>query len=307
MATALYKDRIKIDELSAVSFVDKEKDYIETSITSESNKTSYKFKIKNFSSINGKLINDSAKIRYNTDNLELFLNYNQQSTDSRPVVFEHYPFVDNTESNVSSYTNELLTRKNLTNFETYYSKTSWNPKYGILAYNWENEYTTNGTTNPSTTLITNFKNFITKSENCARATYKFPYNSNVTDPISLSGFGENLVVFYTVAGIVSVKSTIKDQKSGTIYLEARENSEKEWITIDSAVFKFANDSNSPGTYITLNGYLSTNFETRLRLNLHPQGYSMNLSEFRQSKYALTNHYVNTFVGFGYCPNYAMTS
>ena len=85
-----------------------------------------------------------------------------------------------------------------------------------------------------------------------------------------------------------------------------------WVTKEYVAKNFKEDDQSdistiPGTYITLTGYLYSDFETRLKINLHPHAYSMNLNDYRDTKYALTTHYSNTFVGFIDIPNYKSES
>lgn len=310
-----FSNRVRIDELSAVSAVNPTTDYINISDTEVS--VSKKFQISNFSS-NNDAVNNAAVDRYSTPSndlnihdLTLFSSENEykQSLDSdKETYFEKHPIVDyHTDVSVLQE-QSLITKTNLNEFEHYLSTRDRFPCMAIPAYNWENEEDKLN----KLFVTTDISDFIPTTANESRATYKIPYNSHVSNIVKLNSFrkegAQNTLkgtAYYSVAGVVSVKSILPDQRSGTIYLEARpEGSSTDWHTVDSAVFKFVDNtevSSSPGTYVVLNGYLTTDFETRLRLNLDPQGYSMNLHDYRLTEDALVTNHVNTFIGFAYFP------
>ncbi len=256
----------------------------------------------------------AAAKRYKIDDIHTFdIFTGTDQGDYKPVVFESNPNrAYDLNSEIDADSNRIITKKELDNLENTLSMSSRYPCSLIPAYNWENE---SGTLESSNYIPVEHKitSFITTNANEERATYKFEYNNRVSNIVNLSRIKlpefETVkgTFFYNVIGIVSIKTTLKDQKSGTIYLEARDpinqNTESGWFVVDSAVFKFINDSNksSPGTYITLSGYISTNLETRLKLNLSPQGYSMNLANYRLNGGAFVTNYTNTFVGFAYLP------
>lgn len=269
--------------------------------------SSQKFCVRHFSDISNLLTNAAAN-RYYTEENELsaydlnFFNgkedFTQDDQSKKEAYFELYPIVEEEHDVSTLVSNQLLTKNNIEEFESYMAGLgASNAKLYIPVYNPENE-------SPDAAYIDQLSAFIPTTKNEARATYKFEYNSRESNEIDLSKItpGSNKIVYYSVFGLVSIKSIIPDQKSGTIYLEARDKDDNEWRTIDSVVFKFTNESNSPGTYVSLSGYLSSNFKTRLKLNLHPQAYSMNIGTYRFFNDAFVNKYVNTFVGFAYYPN-----
>ena len=321
-----YQNKIRIPELSAVSQT-LEEDFLDSSKKT----TSYKLPINTLYEYNGDvpgwLVNDAAARRYHTNanelsaaDLTLFSKYDQISVTGRElqknVYFEEFPIVDTPKDVYELSYNQLLTKKNISEFQKYVISKQLANYASIPASNWENE--------SENTHIKSFINFISKTKHDARATYKIMFDDKEKNPervsniVSLSRIKNpddktksiSAAVHYSVAGIVSVKSNLEDQRSGTIYLEARKTgSDDDWQTIDSAVFKFVSKkdwsdiSTTPGTYVTLSGYLYTDFETRLKINMHPHAYSMNLNDYRDADYALTNHYSNTFVGFIDIPNY----
>lgn len=325
-----YDNRIRIQDLEEISSFDISYTYIDTSDTSQDK--SLKTSIGSFAGpAKNEFINNACVRRYWTKtnelkptDLHLFSAYAQDNTDhEKEVYFEEFPIVDAepplTNNEIS--TTQLLTKANIDDFESYLTKKHLTSYSCIPAYNWENE--------TDYTQITSFIDLLRTLENDSRATYKFEYTTLSPDKVNVQRVTNVVplnklkyknsseitgIVHYSVAGIVAVKSDIEDQRSGTIYLEAREagNPDADWQTIDSAVFKFIPNKPkerqyTPGTYVTLSGYLSTEFETRLKLNLKSHGYSMNLYEVRDSNYALTNHYVNTFIGFAHIPNVTSTS
>ena len=333
MATNVrYKDRIRIQELSAVKFAS-EDDFIDSSKKDSSNKPhSYKLQIQNLykyggTSNPGLLVTDAAARRYHTDanelsaaDLNLFAKYEQDEVPGRAlqknVYFEKFPIVDSPKNVYELAKDQLLTKQNIPEFQDYVINKQLTNYASIPANNWENE--------SESTHVKSFLNFISKTKHDARATYKIMFDDKEKNPervsniVTLSKLKEDpnnneksisAAVHYSVAGVVSVKSNLKEQRSGTIYLEARKTGSKDdWQTIDSAVFKFVSKSDwsdissRPGTYVTLSGYLYTDFETRLKINLHPHAYSMNLNDYRDTDFALTNHYSNTFIGFIDIPN-----
>ena len=266
--------------------------------------------------------------------------------NGKDLYFEKHPIVDTLTENNMLQDSQLLTKANIEEFESYLSNKKQVQKSFIPLFNWENEWpllnkdnvdesiqdTVSGTpywqkSNSYENL--NFKDFLTNSKYEAKATYKFLYSTSspnernperVTNIIPLNKFKDNgeeitAVVHLSIAGFVSVKTDLPNQESGTIYLEARRadkntiGADNPWQTIDSAVFKFYNpksDKKSPGTFITLNGYLTTEFETRLKLNLKSNAYSMNMFESREETLTPITHFVNTFIGIVHIPNVRST-
>lgn len=325
--TVQYKNKIRIQDLTEITDFDISVTKIDTTSISTSGKQTLRTEISSFARQN-EILNAAAARRYRTEennlqatDLHLFSKYAQDNTShEKDVYFETFPIIESdpllTNNEISA--NQLLTKFNIEDFESYLSNKNLNSYSCIPSYNWENEI--------EYEPITSFVDLLKTTKNDSRATYKFEYttlkpNKNnverTTNIVPLNQFKYKngsiitAMVHYSVAGFVAVKSDLDDQRSGTIYLEARDarNKNDEWRTIDSAVFKFIpngipkNDPKySPGTYVTLNGYLSTEFETRLKLNLKSHGYSMNLYEDRDISNALTNHYVNTFIGFVHIPD-----
>ena len=326
-----YQDRITIPEFTPVEQANKSTDLLDSSY----NTRSYQLPISALYSENGILVTDAAARRYHTDDnelsatdLSLFVDYEQISTPGREsqknVYFEKFPLVDAPKNIYELASDQLMTKGNIPDFQEYTVRKPMSHYSSIPASNWENE--------TESVHVKSFINFISKTRHDARATYKIMFDDTDVNPervsniVSLSKIKDpdstddnkrsiSAAVHYSVAGIVSVKSNLDDQRSGTIYLEARKTgSDDDWQTIDSAVFKFISKKDwnnrtnvSPGTYVTLSGYLYTDFETRLKINLHPHAYSMNLNDYRDSNYALTNHYSNTFIGFIDIPNYKSES
>ena len=338
-----YNDKIRIQDLTELSTLQiPDNTYlIDTSDVSTATpsdvSTTFKASLEDFGGQND-IINKACAKRYWTEtnnlqhtDLRLFSAYAQDNTDhEKKVIFETHPIVDANPplKNSEISTTQLLTKFDVEDFQSYLTKKHLNAYSCIPAYNWENEYNIDhmsGTKIPRYDDISSFNDLLKKVKHDSRATYKFEYTTlspeknnveRTTNIVPLNQFKYNdtditAIVHYSVAGFVAVKSDLDDQRSGTIYLEARPagNSKAEWQTIDSAVFKFIknkepkdNPKYSPGTYVTLSGFLSTEFETRLKLNLKSHGYSMNLYELRDKNQALTNHYVNTFIGFVHIPD-----
>lgn len=274
-----------------------------------------------------------------SEDLYLFIDWKQAGTKN--IYFENHPIVDNPTNNNMLQDSQLLTKANIEEFESYLSNKKLIQYACLPAFNWENEWSKLNKDNvdesiqdtisgkPETSNYVDFKSFLSDDKYEAKATYKFLYTNSkpnernperVTNIIPLNnlvaeGSVISGVVHFSVAGFVSVKTDLPNQESGTIYLEARRankntiGTDNQWQTIDSAVFKFHNSNDtkkSPGTFVTLTGYLTTEFETRLKLNLKSQGYSMNIFEYRDETLSPVTHYVNTFVGFVHVPNIKST-
>lgn len=325
-----YDNKIRIIDLPLIEITGNgENQYIDASkfYSNGTEISSFNLNISHLSAQN-LLLNNAAAKKYRTEenelkghDLELFSEYEQNAESTKNTYFEYHPFVDSIVPNDRLQPDQLLTLSNVAEFDNYMSLKKLQPYACIPSFNYETDRTDTGIDYRITS--NNFKQFITSTTEHASATYKFeytlPYPENrnterVTNVVPLNIFKYNndeivSIVHYTVAGIVAIKSNVSTLRSGTIYLEARKagsTNDDDWQVIDSAVFKFLPNGISPGTYITLTGFLSTEFETRLKLNLKSKGYSMNLSDFRQPEYALTNHNVNTFIGFAHIPNMTST-
>lgn len=253
------------------------------------------------------LLDESAVKRYRTKtnnlqpiDLRLFSDYSQQGL--KKTYFNDHPhIVNNIDMNSLNY-DQLLTKNNLEEAERYFVNRFLNSKSKLKASNWETDSdyikSTNGEPKQE---ISGLNEMLELDKWDSQATYKFEWGNDkrTTNIVDLK---TNSSYYYSVIGIVSVKSKLPDQKSGTIYLEAKPREQDDiddnWVVVDSAVFKFDQDKKNAGTYVTLTGYMSPNYVTRLKLNLHPNAYSMNNWEYRE-KGSVSNHYSNTFVGTAY--------
>lgn len=345
-----YNDKTRIQDLDLCTSIDNGFN-IEVSTKDSNLKYTKKYNINsNLKGTNQDAENNLSKAvtkRYKTNDndlisndLQLFVSYEQSDSSLKELYFENHPIVDNLNTNNMLSNDQLITKSNVNEFEAYLSNKNLLQYSCIPVFNWENEWPKLNKDNineciqdtisgkPTFTVIeTDFKNFLTNNENVARATYKFLYTTTssnkrnlerITNIVPLNNFNTtgaspiSGVVHLSIAGVVSVKTDLPNQNSGTIYLEARKankntiNDDNQWQTIDSAVFKFLNSNKSPGTFITLNGYLTTEFETRLKLNLKSQGYSMNIFEFRENYSMPVTPYVNTFIGIVHISNVRST-
>ena len=308
-AKVLFKDKIQLHELptlTSIANTDAEltKISIDTSKASGSSISSLKTSLKQFSGLQGSnvrdLLDNSAAKRYHTEtnelsarDLKIFSSYSQQGT--KKVYFNDHPYVVNDIDINSLDVNQLLTKNNLDQAERYFVNRFLESKSVLKTYNWE----TDDTINYEPPGLADMLIYDTYD---SQATYKFEWGNDkrTTNTVDLNIYAS---YYYSVIGIVSVKSILPDQKSGTIYLEAKprdqDDADENWIVIDSAVFKFNQSSNKRvGTYVSLAGYMSPGYVSRLRLNLHPNAYSMNNWEYRE-KGSISNHYSNTFVGTAY--------
>ena len=312
-AQVLFKDKIQLYELPTLDQI-KNSELSEISIdTSVTGTTSsdissigtplYKFSgitSTNLSSDTPYLLDEAAAKRYHTKandlsarDLRLFSDYDQQG--DKDTYFNDHPYVVNDIDINSLDYSQLLTKNNLDQAEKYFVNRFLNSKSKLNTFNWETD------NNQLTQEVSGLNELLELDKWDSQATYKFEWGNDkrTTNVVDLD---INASYYYTVIGIVSVKSILPDQKSGTIYLEAKAKEEDDiddnWIVVDSAVFKFDQDNKNSGTYVTLSGYMSPGYVTRLRLNLHPNAYSMNNWEYRE-KGSISNHYSNTFVGTAY--------
>ena len=253
------------------------------------------------------LLDNSAAKRYHTKanelsahDLKLFSDYSQQGTKN--TYFNDHPYVVNDHNINSLFYDQLLTRSNLEEAERYFVHRYLNSKTEICSFNWETDRDyIRGSDWKLRHNVNGLNELLDLDKWDSQATYKFEWGNDkrTTNIVDLN---INSSYYYSVIGIVSVKTILPDQKSGTIYLEAKprelEDIDDNWIVIDSAVFKFDQDNKKVGTYVTLSGYMSPGYVTRLKLNLHPNAYSMNNWEYRE-KGSISNHYSNTFIGNAY--------
>jgi hypothetical protein len=223
------------------------------------------------------LLDEAAAKRYHTKtndlsarDLRLFSDYDQQG--DKDTYFNDHPYVVNDIDINSLDYSQLLTKNNLEQAEKYFVNRFLNSKSKLNTFNWETD------NNQLTQEVSGLNELLELDKWDSQATYKFEWGNDerTTNVVDLN---ISASYYYTVIGIVSVKSILPDQKSGTIYLEAKAKEEDDiddnWIVVDSAVFKFDQDNKNSGTYVTLSGYMSPGYVTRLRLNLHPNAYSMN--------------------------------
>lgn len=253
------------------------------------------------------LLDNSAAKRYHTKanelsahDLKLFSDYSQQGTKN--TYFNDHPYVVNDHNINALFYDQLLTRNNLEEAERYFVHRYLNSKTEICSFNWETDRDYIRGSNWKLRHDVNGLNELLDLDKWdSQATYKFEWGNDkrTTNIVDLN---INSSYYYSVIGIVSVKTILPDQKSGTIYLEAKprelEDIDDNWIVIDSAVFKFDQDNKKVGTYVALSGYMSHGYVTRLKLNLHPNAYSMNNWKYRENG-SISNHYSNTFIGNAY--------
>lgn len=318
-AKVLYKDRIQLYELSTLTYIEDNElstISIDTSITGGdgSEISSYGTPLYRFSGIKDSelssdvpyLLDESVAKRYHTkanelsaEDLRIFSEYSQQGRKN--TYFIDHPYVVNDIGIASLEYDQLLTKNNLEEAERYFTNRFLNSKSSLKTFNWETDKESVENDGLMTQEISGIDEMLELDKWDSQATYKFEWGNDrrTTNIVDLN---LNAAYYYSVIGIVSVKSIIPEQKSGTIYLEAksREQSDADdnWIVVDSAVFKFDKDNKNSGTYVTLHGYMSPKYVTRLRLNLHPNAYSMNVWEYREQG-SIANHYSNTFVGTAY--------
>lgn len=319
-AKVLYKDKIQLYELPTLEHIDESelnKISIDTSVTGSTKSviSSIGTPLYRFSGLTGAdlssdvpyLLDEAAAKRYHTKfndlsaiDLRLFSDYDQQGIKN--TYFNDHPYVVNDNDINSLEYEQLLTKNNLDEAERYFSNRFLNSGNKLKTFNWETDKSyVKSSDGMMTQEVSGLHDLLDLDKWDSQATYKFEWGTDnrTTNTVDLN---INAAYYYSVIGIVSVKSIIPDQKSGTIYLEAKPRDiadiDDNWIVVDSAVFKFDQDNKNVGTYITLSGYMSPKYVTRLKLNLHPNAYSMNNWEYRETG-SITNHYSNTFVGSAY--------
>ena len=315
--SVLFKNRMQLHELSTLTEISSQNLLSEISIdTSKAGISTvssfgtplYKFsgiKSGNLKSDVSALLDNSAAKRYHTEandlsahDLKIFSEYRQQG--DKKTYFKDHPYVVHDIDINSLQYEQLLTKGNLYQAERYFINRFLATKSRLKTFNWETDPKDGKLKNE----ISGFQQMLNSDKWDSQATYKFEWGNDkrTTNIVDLD---IHAAYYYSVIGIVSVKSILPDQKSGTIYLEAKhkdsEDTDENWIVIDSAVFKFAKERKDVGTYVTLTGYMSPGYVTRLRLNLHPKAYSMNNWEYRE-KGSVSNHYSNTFVGSVFIPD-----